>query len=160
MSMSKIMIDVVPQDNVEVKQTDKFTEVLLFKNAVEKTIETENGETKTAYEVDAMRLIYPKVANITKESIVAHFDYYWNKATEADVVANKELRISRLKQLLAQTDYEAIKYGEGVISQQQYATLAQTRESWRVAINSLEAAKTLEEVEAVTFSTSIPKIGA
>ena len=75
--MSKITVDVVPQDNVDVRQTDRFTEVLLFKNAVEKTVETENGQNKTVYEVDAVRLIYPKVANITKESIVAHFDYYF-----------------------------------------------------------------------------------
>lgn len=158
--MSKITIDVVPQDNVDVRQTDRFTEVLLFKNAVEKTVETENGQNKTVYEVDAVRLIYPKVANITKESIVAHFDYYWNKAIEADVIANKELKINRLKKLLEATDYEAIKYGEGVISQEQYAALAQARAAWRTAINALEQCTTIEQIEAVEFSTSIPKIGA
>lgn len=156
--MSKITVDVVPQDNVDVRQTDRFTEVLLFKNAVEKTVETENGQNKTVYEVDAVRLIYPKVANITKESIVAHFDYYWNKAIEADVIANKELKINRLKKLLEATDYEAIKYAEGVISAESYSAMGAARAAWRAAINNLEQCQTISEVENITYSLEIPKI--
>lgn len=60
---------------------------------------------------------------------------------------NKELReqikviskqISRLRNNLAKTDYKAIKYAEGELTDTEYAeTLAQRRE-WRAEINALQ----------------------
>ena len=66
--------------------------------------------------------------------------------------------ISTLKSLLAQTDYEAIKYAEGVTTAAQFANLKAAREAWRTAINSIQVATTVDEVNAVTYSTTIPTV--
>ena len=56
--------------------------------------------------------------------------------------SQKELdqqRITELKQLLANSDYKAIKYAEGLISASDYAPVKAMRESYRAEINMLEA---------------------
>ena len=47
--------------------------------------------------------------------------------------------INAYKQLLANTDYQAIKHSEGVISDEDYEAMKEERESYRAAINDLEA---------------------
>ena len=48
-------------------------------------------------------------------------------------------QIKALMMLLKKTDYKAIKYAEGELTDEEYAeTLAQRRE-WRAEINALEA---------------------
>ena len=47
-------------------------------------------------------------------------------------------RIEELKTLLASTDYQAIKYAEGLISEEDYAPIKQKRQSWRNEINTIE----------------------
>lgn len=48
------------------------------------------------------------------------------------------LRIEELKQNLKDTDYKAIKYAEGQISEQDYASIKTLRQAWRDEINELE----------------------
>ena len=48
--------------------------------------------------------------------------------------------IAALKQLLTQTDYQAIKHSEGEISEEEYAPIREKRKAWRERINELEAA--------------------
>lgn len=50
-----------------------------------------------------------------------------------------EQQIAGLKQNLADTDYKAIKYAEGFISEQDYAEMKAQRQAWRDEINRLEA---------------------
>ena len=50
-------------------------------------------------------------------------------------------RISELKRLLAESDYKAIKYAEGEITEEEYAPIKEQRRAWRVEINELEASK-------------------
>ena len=50
----------------------------------------------------------------------------------------KEFIIDDLKQRLADTDYKAIKYAEGLISDEEYAETKQLRQEWRDEINKLE----------------------
>lgn len=52
-----------------------------------------------------------------------------------------EIRIR--EQLLAQTDYKALKHSEGVISDEEYADTKAQRQSWRDEINEFE--KLLED---------------
>lgn len=40
---------------------------------------------------------------------------------------------------LSDTDYKAIKYAEGMISEQEYESIRQQRQYWRNRINELEA---------------------
>ena len=47
-------------------------------------------------------------------------------------------RINELKRKLSATDYKAIKYAEGLISEADYAPIKAEREGYRAEINSLE----------------------
>ena len=42
------------------------------------------------------------------------------------------------KLLLSQTDYKALKYSEGLISEEDYAIIKLQRSEWRAKINELE----------------------
>lgn len=47
-------------------------------------------------------------------------------------------RIAELKALLANSDYQAIKYAEGEMSASEYAPMKANRQAWRAEINELE----------------------
>ena len=49
------------------------------------------------------------------------------------------LRIQELKALLAQSDYKAIKYAEGLLTETEYAPTKALRQAYRAEINTLEA---------------------
>lgn len=49
-----------------------------------------------------------------------------------------EREITKLKKKLTDTDYQAIKYAEGLISDYDYALIKQQRQEWRDKINYLE----------------------
>ena len=51
---------------------------------------------------------------------------------------SKESQIEILKLKLAKTDYKAIKYAEGLISEEDYAPIKAQRQAWRAEINQLE----------------------
>ena len=57
------------------------------------------------------------------------------KADEATEI-NRQIR--ELKQKLSDTDYKAIKYSEGWLTDEEYAEVKAQREEWRSAINKLE----------------------
>ena len=46
--------------------------------------------------------------------------------------------IFKLKSKLKSTDYQAIKYAEGLISEEEYASIKEQRQLWRDEINALE----------------------
>lgn len=56
-----------------------------------------------------------------------------------------EQQIAGLKQNLADTDYKAIKYAEGLISDEDYAETKALRQSWRDEINRLESEEQADE---------------
>lgn len=49
-----------------------------------------------------------------------------------------EMQIEALKQQLADTDYKAIKYAEGLITEEDYQPIREQRQAWREEINKLE----------------------
>lgn len=49
-----------------------------------------------------------------------------------------EFEIAALKAKLSTTDYQAIKYAEGVLSEEEYSDMKAQRQAWRVRINELE----------------------
>ncbi|MBQ9977166.1 MAG: hypothetical protein IJP21_01065 [Clostridia bacterium] len=60
-------------------------------------------------------------------------------AEEIDQNVNTpEMQIEALMQNLADTDYKAIKYAEGLISEEDYAPIKKQRQQWRNEINLLE----------------------
>ena len=71
-------------------------------------------------------------------------DFSDNVISEDEASAmQKAARISELKQLLAETDYRAIKYAEGYYTEEEYAPYKALRQSYRDEINKLE-----QELEA------------
>ena len=62
--------------------------------------------------------------------------------------------ITVLKQQLRDTDYQAIKYAEGFISEEEYAPIKAQRQAWRERINELEEiVKSAENEEAENEET-------
>lgn len=61
-----------------------------------------------------------------------------NDPTEENRKREASLRIAELKKLLEDSDYQAIKYAEGLISASEYAPVKAKREMWRKEINDLE----------------------
>ena len=51
---------------------------------------------------------------------------------------NKQFQIDLLKKKLADTDYKAIKYAEGIISDEEYKPIKAERQRIRDEINRLE----------------------
>lgn len=47
-------------------------------------------------------------------------------------------RIYELKMKLKKTDYKAIKYAEGELTTEEYASTLEERRAWRVEINELQ----------------------
>ena len=64
--------------------------------------------------------------------------------SELAIAANKK-RINELKALLQATDYQAIKYAEGFISEEDYLPIKQARQEYRNQINELETQITEEQ---------------
>lgn len=50
----------------------------------------------------------------------------------------KNTKIAELKYKLIETDYQAIKYAEGQLSEEEYAPIKAQRQAWRDEINLLE----------------------
>lgn len=60
--------------------------------------------------------------------------------TEQDLLKDQyRLEIQQLKKQLSDTDYKAIKYAEGQISEEEYASVRAERQGYRDRINELEA---------------------
>lgn len=58
---------------------------------------------------------------------------------DEEIEVSVEEQIEILKQQLKDTDYKAIKYAEGFISDEDYAEIKALRQSWRDEINRLES---------------------
>lgn len=65
--------------------------------------------------------------------------------TKADTVASINQQIRELQGKLAATDYQALKYSEGWITEKDYTEIKANRQSWRDAINQLQAQLKEEE---------------
>ena len=49
-----------------------------------------------------------------------------------------EAEIDHYKKLLSSTDYQAIKYAEGELTEEEYSQMKNQRKQWRLEINNLE----------------------
>jgi hypothetical protein len=59
----------------------------------------------------------------------------------------KEPREKTLLRLLAGTDYKAIKYGEGAMTEEEYEPVKLQRQAWRDEINEIDAGKAATKKE-------------
>lgn len=60
-----------------------------------------------------------------------------------DVQKKQYSRIAELKQLLSESDYKALKFSDGVLTEIEYAPIRTMRQGWRDEINEIE--KTFHE---------------
>lgn len=65
--------------------------------------------------------------------------------TKADTIASINQQIRELQDKLSATDYQALKYSEGWITEKDYMEIKANRQSWRDAINQLQAQLKEEE---------------
>lgn len=63
-------------------------------------------------------------------------EYLQNKQKQKE--REKELQILQLKRNLQKTDYQAIKYAEGELTEEEFAPIKAERKAWRAEINALE----------------------
>ena len=71
----------------------------------------------------------------TGEQIV---EYKEVEPIEPIIEPTPEQQILDLKQMLTDTDYQAIKYAEGWLTDEEYAPIKEQRQEWREEINRLE----------------------
>lgn len=71
--------------------------------------------------------------DLATKTIVIDTEY--QKEKEQEETAN---RIAELKSKLSQTDYQAIKYAEGYMTEEEYVPIKVQRKAWRDEINRLE----------------------
>lgn len=96
----------------------------------------EKGHYETVKEFTTEQPIYDEQGNqIGTKTVVIGRERKWVCTDEEEL---KKAEISRLKQQLANTDYKAIKYAEGAISESEYAPIKAERAAWRARINQLE----------------------
>ena len=76
-------------------------------------------------------------AHTEREDILIYIPYTKEELTK--MAAQRE--IAELKQKLCDTDYQAIKYAEGILTSDEYANMRAQRQMWRDRINELEEIK-------------------
>lgn len=92
-----------------------------------------NGGKEVQKVIDVKGRSYAPAYTKTEE-IQVYIPYTENEL----IYRNAEQEITELKQFLFATDYQAIKYAEGVLSEEDYAAMKQQRQEWRQRINELE----------------------
>lgn len=75
--------------------------------------------------------------DFTKQYCLEH-NYTYEIEIQPEPITPILNRIAELKTNLSETDYKAIKYSEGLISDEDYAPIKAERQAWRDEINKLE----------------------
>lgn len=76
-----------------------------------------------------------ELIEITKEEWLQHQPEFSFEVDDEELA--RDTRINELKMFLAETDYKAIKYAEGELSEEEYAPIKAQRRAWREEINQL-----------------------
>lgn len=113
-------------------------------NSFSKRINEENVDCSIEVEDDVCQMLFDEVnSSETPKAIFANKETHYPEVRELEIVvdpiAEKQTRIAELKRKLSETDYQAIKYAEGFISETDYAPIKAQRQVWRDEINALEA---------------------
>lgn len=86
-------------------------------------------------EVDGMKLLSPSEGVLLANG----WERVTNEPTEEEVAEQLRLaEIDGLKALLLESDYKALKYAEGWLTEEEYAPIKAERQRWRERINELE----------------------
>lgn len=119
-------------DNIRLK-TESWTE----KEQVEKLDDSGQPIFNEQGEVVYEEIEVPKSRTYFICDLVANFR---PAKTQQEIAKQKaQVRINVLKELLQDSDYQAIKYAEGWIAAEEYKQIKAQRQVWRDEINELEA---------------------
>ena len=112
---------------------------------VEKTVTVEIPIPEDCVEVDdeLCETMFNEVdTSTTPKAIFANEYTHYPEVRELEIaidpIAEKQTRIAELKRKLSETDYMAIKWAEGFITDIDYAPIKAQRQAWRDEINQLE----------------------
>lgn len=98
-----------------------------------------NQETKEVQIVSGEKLI--KLYGATEMEVEQAYNGSWYvkgfAPCKPQELVNDE-RVAELKKLLADSDYKAIKFAEGLLSVEEYAETKAQRQAWREEINQLQ----------------------
>lgn len=100
-----------------------------------------NGDEKDIYDDEFIYNTFYKDGHRVNCYHFVDGEYIFDASKEQEEITKeqKEQEITRLKQELADTDYEAIKYSEGWFTDEEYAPIKTMRESLREQIRKLES---------------------
>ena len=65
-------------------------------------------------------------------------EYIYSPMVIDTTIPDAQIEIATLKKQLSDTDYQAIKFAEGWLSEEEYAPIKAERQEWRNRINELE----------------------
>lgn len=65
-------------------------------------------------------------------------------------IGSLKRKICVLKQNLSRTDYQALKFSDGALTEEEYAPMRAQRQAWRDEINAAE-----EEIRALQFEMEV-----
>lgn len=143
-----------PQSGVEIQEVNGGLTITMYAD-VQRTPGPEEGQTIVTANV--VRFTMPK-GSVEEADVVAHFQYYFDKALADELAKAKEVAIAPVKKLLDGTDYMGHKVVDGVITEEEYEPKKQLREIWRETINAIESAATIEELNAITYPTKAEQL--
>lgn len=128
-------------------------------NSFSKKINEENIDCCIEVSDDVCQTLFDEVNNSeTPKAIFANEETHYPEVRELEIEANptQELqnRISELKRNLASTDYQAIKYAEGYLTEDEYKPIKLRRQAWREEINLYEMKISEKEVEIAALKTN------
>lgn len=112
--------------------------ILIGKNTFDKTICCQkwfNGETPKGTKIVE---IEEQFQDCVIEDFGKDLSFSVEKYNARKQKESASVRLKELKQLLANTDYQAIKFAEGQISTEDYEPMRLQRQAWRDEINELE----------------------
>lgn len=113
----------------------KYKLILDENNYLISFVHTETEEDTFELNESEMKLDYLNCYKLVDDEIIFDEEKY-NSLVDTKA---KEYEITRLKQELADTDYEAIKYSEGWFTDDEYAPIKAMREDLRKQIRKLES---------------------
>ena len=100
-----------------------------------------NGDERDIYDDEFIFYTFYKDGHRVNCYHLVDGEYILDEVKEQEEIAKEqeEQEIARLKKELSDTDYQAIKYSEGWISEEEYAPIKAKREALREQIRALES---------------------
>lgn len=145
----EVIFETIPEVVTEIEIDEDGNEYEVEKEIereVEKTVTVEIPIPENCIEVDddVCQAMFDEVNNSTTPKVIVaneetHYPEVRDLKIEVDPIEETRARIIELKRKLSETDYQAIKYAEGFISETDYAPMKALRQAYRDEINRLEA---------------------